>query len=147
VTGRTTVCAAVALLATGCTGGPVQERLGPETQTRFAIGPIPGPQKPSQPLPNPHGDGDAARTDGRRWFIRYNCSGCHGGHGGGGMGPSLRDVDWIYGSSDAAIFSSISEGRGKGMPSWGGHIPDEQIWNLVSYIRSLRTSGEADPPT
>jgi cytochrome c oxidase cbb3-type subunit 3 len=63
------------------------------------------------------------------------------------MGPSLRDVDWIYGGSDAAIFSSISEGRSKGMPSWGGHIPDEQIWKLVSYIHSLRTTNEADPPT
>ena len=63
------------------------------------------------------------------------------------MGPSLRDVDWLYGSSDEAIFSSIAEGRGKGMPAWGSRIPDEQIWKLVSYIRSLRTASEPDPPT
>ena len=35
------------------------------------------------------------------------------------MGPSLRDADWIYGSSPANIYSSISEGRAKGMPAWG----------------------------
>jgi cytochrome c oxidase cbb3-type subunit 3 len=96
---------------------------------------------------NPYTEDDAARNEGRLWFIRFNCSGCHGGHAGGGMGPSLRDVDWVYGGSDAAVFSSISEGRSKGMPSWGGRIPDDQIWKLVTYIHSLRTANEPDPPT
>jgi mono/diheme cytochrome c family protein len=38
------------------------------------------------------------------------------------------------------------EGRQHGMPSWGSKLPREQIWMLVSYIKSLRTPNEPDPP-
>ena len=62
------------------------------------------------------------------------------------MGPSLRDPVWIYGSAPAQIFSSIAEGRGKGMPAWGSKIPQDQIWKLVTYIKTLNTSQEVDPP-
>ena len=75
-----------------------------------------------------------------------NCAGCHGGHAGGGMGPSLRDKDWIYGSSAGHIHDSIVEGRAHGMPTWGTKLPDEQIWKLTAYIQSLRTSQEPQPP-
>jgi len=75
-----------------------------------------------------------------------NCSGCHGGHAGGGMGPSLRDVDWIYGSGDADIFNSIAQGRANGMPAWATRIPEQSIWMLVAYVKSLRTPREPDPP-
>jgi cytochrome c oxidase cbb3-type subunit 3 len=87
-----------------------------------------------------------ALQDGRRLFDWYNCSGCHGGHAGGGMGPSLRDEVWIYGSRDDQIFNSISQGRANGMPSWGSKIPREQIWELVAYVKSMRTPQEPDPP-
>ena len=85
------------------------------------------------------------RKDGKL-FNWYNCSGCHGGHAGGGMGPSLRDKVWLYGDRDDQIFDSIAEGRGQGMPSWGRKIPDEQIWKLVAYIKSMRTPQEPEPP-
>jgi cytochrome c oxidase cbb3-type subunit 3 len=62
------------------------------------------------------------------------------------MAPSLRDLDWIYGSSDAQIFNSIAEGRAHGMPAWGTKVPQKQIWELVAYIESLRTPMEPDPP-
>jgi cytochrome c oxidase cbb3-type subunit III len=62
------------------------------------------------------------------------------------MGPSLRDSAWSYGSSDASLFATITEGRPAGMPTWGGKIPEEQIWKLVAYIRTLRTPAEPDPP-
>jgi hypothetical protein len=32
------------------------------------------------------------------------------------------------------------------MPSWGNKLPAEQIWKLVAYIQSLRTSKEPDKP-
>jgi cytochrome c oxidase cbb3-type subunit 3 len=60
------------------------------------------------------------------------------------MGPSLRDSVWRYGSSDTQLFATISEGRPVGMPAWGGRIPEDQIWQLISYIRSLRTPQEPD---
>ena len=63
------------------------------------------------------------------------------------MGPSLRDSDWIYGSGDIQIFGSIAQGRAHGMPSWNTKLTEDNIWRLVSYITSLRTSNEPDPPT
>jgi len=32
------------------------------------------------------------------------------------------------------------------MPTWGGRIPPDQIWKLITYIRTLRTPAEPDPP-
>jgi cytochrome c oxidase cbb3-type subunit 3 len=63
------------------------------------------------------------------------------------MGPSLRDTTWLYGNSDAQIYDSIAEGRSNGMPAWGSKIPQDQIWQLVVYIKSMRTPEEPDPPT
>lgn len=97
-------------------------------------------------LRNPYTGNAQAERDGRHLFLMYNCVGCHGGRAGGGMGPSLRDSAWIYGSSDADLFGTITEGRPNGMPTWGGKIPEDQIWKLISYIRTLRTNAEPDPP-
>ena len=88
------------------------------------------------PISNPYEGNAYAIGQGQQLFEQYNCSGCHF-HGGGGIGPPLMDEEWIYGSSPAQIFESIKEGRPNGMPSWGGHIPDYQIWQLVSYVRSV----------
>lgn len=111
------------------------------------IGPTPGPG-PDTPAErkNPYEDDAWATREGRRLFNWYNCSGCHGDHAGGGMGPSLRDSTWVYGGTASRIFRSIADGRTKGMPSWGNKLPAEQIWKLVAYIQSLRTSKEPDKP-
>jgi cytochrome c oxidase cbb3-type subunit 3 len=136
------------LVLSGCNQGPVESAAaGSPPGVRIPVGPIPGPGKEDLNLPqNPYTGNGVALHEGRRLFDWYNCSGCHGGHGGGGMGPSLRDPVWRYGSSDAHIFASIAEGRGEGMPAWGTRIPEEQIWKLVAYIKSLRTAQEPDKP-
>lgn len=95
-------------------------------------------------LRNPYAGNPSAVATGRQLFLRYNCYGCHGGRAGGGMGPSLRDSVWSYGSTDTQLFATITEGRPVGMPAWGGRIPEDQIWQLISYIRSLRTPQEPD---
>jgi cytochrome c oxidase cbb3-type subunit 3 len=110
------------------------------------VGPVPGPQFAAPAEFNPLGNNPVALQDGRRLFNWYNCSGCHGGHAGGGMGPSLRDKTWLYGDRDDQIFDSIAEGRSKGMPAWGSKIPSDQIWELVAYIKSMRTPAEPEPP-
>lgn len=102
-------------------------------------------------IENPYTTGNAsnataAAVEGRRLFVQYNCAGCHGGRAGGGMGPSLRDEYWVYGNSDAQIYGTIVEGRSAGMPAWGGRIPEDQIWKLIAYIRTLATPQEPDPP-
>jgi cytochrome c oxidase cbb3-type subunit 3 len=111
------------------------------------VGPVPGPARALQrEAKNPYADDPQARAEGRRMFVAFNCSGCHGGRAGGGMGPSLRDETSIYGSRPADIFDSIAAGRGHGMPAWGTMLPPAQIWQLVSYIQSLRTPQEPDAP-
>jgi cytochrome c oxidase cbb3-type subunit 3 len=110
------------------------------------VGPVPGPKVALNLPTDPYIHDQVALAEGRRLFDWYNCSGCHGGHGGGGMAPSLRDPVWLYGNSDAHIFASIAEGRSKGMPAWGTKIPEDQIWKLVAYIKSMRTPEEPDPP-
>jgi cytochrome c oxidase cbb3-type subunit 3 len=95
---------------------------------------------------NPYAGNTNVLADGRRLFNWYNCSGCHGDHAGGGMGPSLRDSLWYYGGDDASIFASITEGRQHGMPAWGAKVPQDQRWEIVTYIKSLRTPNEPDPP-
>jgi cytochrome c oxidase cbb3-type subunit III len=97
-------------------------------------------------MTNPYAGQPVAERDGRRLFLAYNCVGCHGGRAGGGMGPSLRDSAWAYGGSDGALYATIVEGRPGGMPTWGGRIPPDQIWKLITYIRTLRTPAEPDPP-
>lgn len=115
-----------------------------------AVGPVPGPPSNSSAPnsnSNPYTQNRAAMAEGRQLFVRFNCAGCHGGRAGGGMGPSLRDVDWIYGNDDARIYSSIAEGRAHGMPAWHSRLTPDQIWKLVTYIKSLRTSNEPNPPS
>ena len=110
------------------------------------VGPQPGPKDATSPPNGPYANDAVGIGEGRTLFVRFNCSGCHGGRAGGGMGPSLRDEVWIYGGSDAEIFDSIAQGRAHGMPAWGSKLPEDQVWKLVAYIRSLRTPAEPDAP-
>jgi len=138
-------CLLPALLAmAGCNSHRSAASSAPPSPTN--VGPVPGPQAAAPAAFNPLSGNPVALQDGRRLFNWYNCSGCHGGHGGGGMGPSLRDKTWLYGDRDDQIFDSIAEGRSKGMPAWGSKIPSDQIWELVAYIRSMRTPEEPEPP-
>jgi len=75
-------------------------------------------------------------AQGKRLFQWMNCSGCHA-HGGGGIGPALSDRYWLYGGTLAQIHDSIRDGRPNGMPAWGTRLPDDQIWQISAYIRSL----------
>ena len=118
-----------------------------------AVGPVPGASGDASGHAtetdggrNPYEKDRTAAAEGRQLFVRFNCSGCHGGRAGGGMGPSLRDVDWLYGDREAQLFSSIAEGRAHGMPSWQPQLTADQIWKLVTYIKALRTRNEPNPP-
>ena len=96
----------------------------------------PGAQRPEPPTQNPFEETAYGLSEGKRLFTQYNCSGCHA-NGGGSIGPPLMDEKWIYGSDPANIHSTILEGRPNGMPSFRYKIPDDQIWELSAYVRSL----------
>jgi cytochrome c oxidase cbb3-type subunit III len=132
--------------AAGCRTQPTSVAAGGPAMETDPVGPVPGAVHDLHYRTNPFVNDPVALQDGRRLFDWYNCSGCHGGHAGGGMGPSLRDADWLYGDRPDQIYNSISQGRSKGMPAWGTKIPEQQIWELVTYIKSVGTPEEPDPP-
>src|SRR3977135_1291974 len=77
--------------------------------------------------------------------FRANCAFCHGLRArGGGRGPDLTRIQKKHGNSDADIFRTISEGvPGTAMPPTGATqtgvgMTEEEIWQVVSYIRSVQ---------
>lgn len=143
-----TLAIAAALAGAACRSQPesVAAAASPPLAGGTPVGPIPGPVEDPPLATNPFRDDPVARMEGRRLFMRMNCAGCHGDHGGGGMGPSLRDAAWLYGSADARIADSIAAGRAHGMPAWGRMLTAAQVWKLVAYISSMRTEREPEPP-
>jgi cytochrome c oxidase cbb3-type subunit 3 len=111
--------------ATGRSGGDVR-----------ATARSPGASAPAPAVADPYDDNAWAIGEGQRLYNWFNCNDCHG-MGGGGMGPALMDDVWIYGSEPQAIFTSIVEGRPNGMPAFGGKVADQQVWQLVAYVRTL----------
>lgn len=95
----------------------------------------PGQPQADQPLKSAYEDNAWAVSEGKRLYEWFNCVGCHA-HGGG-MGPPLMDEKWIYGAQPENIFATIVEGRPNGMPSFRGKIPNQQVWQLVAYVRSM----------
>jgi cytochrome c oxidase cbb3-type subunit 3 len=75
-------------------------------------------------------------AQGKKLYVWFNCNGCHA-NGGGGSGPALMDDRWIYGAAIENIVQTIREGRPNGMPSFRGKVPDDQIWQLAAYVRSM----------
>ena len=82
---------------------------------------------------------------GRQLYQRH-CASCHGASGAGGPGsdlippaPSLRGDHWDHGSTDGEIFTSIKEGISPdfNMVPWKDLLKDDEIWNVVNYIRSI----------
>jgi cytochrome c oxidase cbb3-type subunit 3 len=143
------VCSALLLAAAACSRAPAQELAinGAPPALGSVVGKPPGPPEPGPQVQNPFGSDSTAAKAGRVLFDQFNCSGCHGGHAGGGMGPSLRDGDWIYGQTDAALYGAIAQGRAHGMPAYGARIPQPFVWQLVSYIRTLGSQTEPEAPS
>ena len=84
-----------------------------------------------------------------------NCASCHGNRAqgaeragviisiiqemGGRQAPDLTDDKWDHGSSDGEIFTVIKRGLPPSMMAgFDGRIPDDDIWNIVNYLRTLR---------
>jgi mono/diheme cytochrome c family protein len=75
---------------------------------------------------------------------KVNCVSCHGakGKGDGAAAVALnpKPADWtskrVQDESDGELFWKISTGRGA-MPSWR-HLPENDRWALIQYIRTLK---------
>jgi cytochrome c oxidase cbb3-type subunit 3 len=100
--------------------------------------PVGGSAPPGDSLKNPLSGNKQAAEDGGKLFGAFNCDGCHAGGAVGFVGPSMADGRWRYGGSDGEIYHSIFYGRPRGMPAWGGTLPQDAIWKLVTYLQSLQ---------
>lgn len=87
-------------------------------------------------LPN-----DSVRAaKGKEAFNASGCSGCHGPDGKGmhALGaPNLTDKVWLYGSSEAVIIETITNGRNNKMPAWKEFLGDAKVHLLAAYVLSL----------
>lgn len=94
-------------------------------------------------LTNPLG---AEAADEGAEVFQSNCQACHGpeGHGDGPAGQALdprpKDLAELQeNAGDDFLFWRIREGKpGTSMVAWKGILTDEQIWQTVSFIRSLK---------
>ena len=132
-----TLAASVALLVAMADSAGAQRTAPPAVVYDQHI-PVGGNLPPGDTLKNPLKGDPKAAEDGGKMFGAFNCDGCHAGGAVGFVGPSLADGRWRYGGSDGEIYTSIFYGRPKGMPAWGGTLPSDAIWRLVSYLQSLQ---------
>lgn len=130
---------AIAFLVTACRREERRFREIPPstTPTTVRVSALqPGTQVETTHVANPYENNAYAQSEGQRLYNAYGCVGCHA-NGGGGMGPALMDDKWIYGSAPENIYATIIQGRPNGMPSFAGRIPSYQVWQIVTYVRSL----------
>lgn len=87
----------------------------------------------------------AADTDTGQKIYKKNCAMCHGadGAGDGPMGkmlkpqpPSFADAERMAERPDEALVTRIKEGK-KPMPSYEGRLSEDQIQDILAFIRSL----------
>ena len=98
----------------------------------------------AQALENPVEPTRESLVAGRQRYV-FLCRQCHGNRGAGdgdmshagGIPSDFTDDVWTYGASDGEIFTVIKEGVTADMQGYGNQLRDEDIWNLVNYIKSL----------
>ena len=57
---------------------------------------------------------------------------------GGKQAPDLTDAQWDHGASDGEIYGVIKRGVPPTMMAgYDGRIPDDDIWSIVNYLRTL----------
>ena len=106
----------------------------------------------TQPVSVPKGQG--AAVAGAAFYVRYGCVNCHGPNGLGGVPNPLspdKTIPVLSGqgfrhqfNTDAKIAAVIRSGSVIGrapivsMPHWGGILSNEQIAELIAYLKTLK---------
>jgi len=86
-----------------------------------------------------------AATSGAEIF-KNNCAACHGseGHGDGpasaALDPAPRNLAEMQAQvGDDYLFWRINTGKeGTAMVAWKGTLTDDQIWQVISFLHTLR---------
>ncbi len=96
-------------------------------------------------------DPDTIRK-GAREFVEHGCANCHGAPGvewakfSEGLNPGPADLKEVAGDDPAHVFWAIKNGiKMTGMPSFEKvGVPDENIWEIVAFIKKLPGISETD---
>jgi len=84
-----------------------------------------------------------------------DCALCHGASGDGktdlAKDMQLTLIDWtdsksLAGIQDQELFKTIRNGKGKMPAEDAGRAKDDEVWNLIVYIRSLGKNVPASEP-
>ena len=95
------------------------------------------PARPTNPY---QGRADIAE-EGRDLLNQY-CAHCHGPNAVQGERPrDLRRLTLRYGDDAISVFwTTVHTGRmNKGMPVWGGVLPDDKLWRIFTFLQSVQT--------
>jgi mono/diheme cytochrome c family protein len=92
---------------------------------------------------NPVKPTEESLAKGKKFYV-IDCAMCHGkdGDGKGDMASDMKNVtdftnpNAMKDRTDGELFYIIRNGKGD-MPLEGDRAKDEDIWNLVNYVRSL----------
>jgi len=116
----------------------------------------PAAQNPSQtmtgapqaaPAPAAQVPGRGGRGNAIAMLFTERCAGCHGAGLEGGRAPSLFDATWTHASNDEGLSKIVHDGiPGTEMMSFAGSLNDQQIWQLVAYIRTQAATLKEKPP-
>ena len=95
-------------------------------------------------MKNPVAAGEASNKAGLAVYTK-NCAMCHGktGLGDGVKARGLKQFPGDFskaeyqGQSDGEHFYKSKMGRGE-MPKYDGKIPDNDLWNVVNYMRTFK---------
>jgi len=111
-----------------------------------AVAQAPGGSADAKKLKNPVPVTAGSLKTGEALFQK-NCRFCHGADAKGNgpqapkdtHPPNLTDETWDHGSTDGEIFTVIQNGAGPKleMKGYKGRISDQDIWNVINYLRSL----------
>jgi mono/diheme cytochrome c family protein len=92
--------------------------------------------------PNPVKPTPESIAEGKKIY-GFDCQQCHGATGDGKTDvakemklPDLTDAAASRNRTDGELFYIIRNGRGQ-MPPEGGRVKEEQVWNLVNFVRTL----------
>jgi glucose/arabinose dehydrogenase len=93
---------------------------------------------------NPYAGESAAVAAGAKLYAA-NCASCHGpsGQGTGNIPPLSQGPTQTV--PDGEVFWFITTGSpSNGMPAWGDKLSAEERWQLVTFLRSLKNSPNAN---
>ena len=91
----------------------------------------------AQSLKNPYEGQVEAAAAGRKLFGQH-CAECHGQDARGLERASDLHSPPIQNAPPGTLFWALRNGRvRKGMPSWS-QLPDQQLWQIVTYLKTLK---------